>query len=67
MKKMLKAVLLLLFFAVDFALASELPNLDRTDKVSDRKYLDSINVFHRRPIRVNQGGFRPQDPKYVSV
>ena len=56
-----------MFFAVDFAVARDLPNLDRTDKVSDRKYLDSINVYHRRSIRVNQGGFRPQDYKYAYV
>jgi len=67
MKKVLKAVLLLMFFAVDFAVARDLPNLDRTDKVSDRKYLDSINVYHRRSIRVNQSGFRPQDYKYAYV
>ena len=67
MKKVLKAVLLLMFFAVDFAVADALPDLDRTDKVHSRKYLDSINVYHRRPIRVNQSGFRPQDYKYAYV
>jgi len=44
-----------------------LPNLDRTDKVHDRRYLDSMNVYNRRPIRVNQSGFRPQDYKYAYV
>lgn len=67
MKKVLKAVLLLMFFAVDFAMASELPNLDRTDKVHSRRYLDSLNAFARRPIRINQSGFRPQDYKYAYV
>ena len=67
MKKVLKAVLLLMFFAVDFAVASELPNLDRTDKVHSRRYLDSLNAFARRPIRINQSGFRPQDYKYAYV
>lgn len=67
MKKVLKIMALLALFAVDFAMARDLPNLDRTDKVSDRKYLDSINVYHRRPIRVNQAGFRPQDYKYAYV
>lgn len=67
MKNVIKTVLLLLFFAVDFAMADALPNLDRTDKVHSRKYLDSINVYHRRPIRVNQSGFRPQDYKYAYV
>ena len=67
MKKVIKAVLLLMFFAVDFAVASELPNLDRTDKVHSRRYLDSLNAFARRPIRINQSGFRPQDYKYAYV
>lgn len=44
-----------------------LPNLDRTDKVHSRRYLDSINVYNRRPIRINQSGFRPQDYKYAYV
>ena len=56
-----------MFFAVDFAVASELPNLDRTDKVHSRRYLDSLNAFARRPIRINQSGFRPQDYKYAYV
>ena len=67
MKNVLKVILLLMLFAMDFAMADALPNLDRTDKVHSRKYLDSINVFHRRPIRVNQSGFRPQDYKYAYV
>ncbi|MCF0222823.1 MAG: glycoside hydrolase family 9 protein [Fibrobacter sp.] len=58
-------VLTLALFAVDtFA---QLPNLDRTDKTHERRYLDSINVYNRRPIRVNQSGFRPQDYKYAYV
>ena len=44
-----------------------LPNLDRTDKTHERRYLDSINVYQRRPIRLNQSGFRPQDYKYAYV
>lgn len=67
MKKVLKLVVLLALFAVDFAMARDLPNLDRTDKVHDRRYLDSINVYNRRVIRVNQAGFRPQDYKYAYV
>ena len=68
----LKKILLAAFvlgdiLAVDFAMADALPDIDRTDKVHSRKYLDSINVFHRRPIRVNQAGFRPQDYKYAYV
>ena len=60
MKILLKIVLLLLL-TMDIAMAGDFPNIDRTDKVHSRPYLDSINVFHRRPIRVNQVGFRPQD------
>ena len=67
MKKVIKIVLLLMFFAVDFAVADRLPDIDRTDKVHDRRYLDSINVNFRRAIRVNQAGFRPQDYKYAYV
>lgn len=62
-----KLALLLSLAFFDLALARDLPNLDRTDKVSDRRYLDSLNVYNRRPIRVNQSGFRPQDPKYAYV
>ncbi|MBR4785422.1 MAG: glycoside hydrolase family 9 protein [Fibrobacter sp.] len=46
---------------------AQLPAIDRTDKVHERRYLDSLNVFNRRPIRVNQAGFRPQDNKYAYV
>lgn len=46
---------------------AQLPVLDRTCKTCTRSYLDSVNVFHRRPIRVNQSGFRPQDYKYAYV
>ena len=67
MKNIVKLALLLAMFAVDFAMADALPNLDRTDKVHSRKYLDSMNVYHRRPVRVNQSGFRPQDYKYAYV
>ncbi len=67
MKKVLKIMALLALFAVDFAMAGRLPDIDRTDKVHDRRYLDSINVNARRAIRVNQVGFRPQDPKFAYV
>ena len=46
---------------------AQLPAIDRTDKVHERRYLDSLNVYNRRPIRVNQAGFRPQDNKYAYV
>ena len=67
MMKFLKFVLFLALFAADFALADGLPNLDRTDKVHSRRYLDSLNAFARRPIRLNQSGYRPQDYKYAYV
>ncbi|WP_298770473.1 glycoside hydrolase family 9 protein [uncultured Fibrobacter sp.] len=67
MKYILKIALLFVFWAFDCALADDLPNIDRTDKVSSRRYLDSMNVYNRRVIRVNQVGFRPQDPKYAYV
>ena len=67
MKNVLKTVLLLVFFAVDFALADALPDIDRTDKVHSRRYLDSMNVYNRRVIRVNQSGYRPDHYKYAYV
>lgn len=68
MKKMLGLfVLLASLFAVEATADMGLPNLDRTDKDHERRYLDSINVYNRRPIRLNQSGFRPQDYKYAYV
>lgn len=46
---------------------ADLPNIDRTCHDCDRRYLDSINVYARRNIRINQAGFRPQDQKYAYV
>lgn len=68
MKKLVKSLFLLgcLFAGQTFA-DMGLPSLDRTDKVHDRRYLDSLNVYNRRPIRLNQSGFRPQDYKYAYV
>lgn len=68
MKRILFVLILLgAFCAQTFGQTHTLPDLDRTCKNCDRRYLDSMNVFHRRPIRVNQAGFRPQDPKYAYV
>ena len=50
-----------------FGAGNALPEIDRTCKTCERRYLDSLNVYNRRPIRVNQSGFRPQDPKYAYV
>lgn len=66
MKKIFYLALLLNMFFVDQALA-QLPNIDRTCKNCERRYLDSLNVYNRRPIRLNQSGFRPQDYKYAYV
>lgn len=60
MKKLLFIFLALGLFFTDLVFA--FPDIDRTCKDCDRRYLDSINVYARRPIRVNQVGFRPQDP-----
>ena len=51
----------------DISSADALPNLDRTCKTCSRQHNDSVNVFNRRPIRLNQSGFRPQDYKYAYV
>ena len=66
LKKLLAASFLLGEVLCTNAMA-QLPNLDRTCKDCDRRYLDSLNVFDRRPIRINQSGFRPQDYKYAYV
>lgn len=68
----MKRILFLLFLlgafcAQTFAQTRVLPDIDHTCKNCDRRYLDSLNVFNRRPIRVNQVGFRPQDYKYAYV
>ena len=65
MKRILKFALLLGLLMADFAMA--FPDIDRTCKNCERRYLDSLNVYNRRPIRVNQAGFRPQDHKYAYV
>lgn len=62
----IKFVFLLLLCIANFAIA-DLPVLDRTCKSCTRRYLDSLNVYDRRPIRLNQSGFRPQDYKYAYV
>lgn len=58
------SVLLFVFgaelWAADFS-------IDNTCKTCSRREMDSLNVFQRRPIRVNQVGFRPQDPKKALV
>ena len=70
MKKLISVISLLALFCVDQVVAAErasLPNIDRTCTDCSRRYLDSLNVYDRRPIRINQSGFRPQDYKYAYV
>ena len=70
MKKLISAISLLALFCIDNAAAAvreSLPNIDRTCTNCSRRYLDSLNVYDRRPIRLNQAGFRPQDYKYAYV
>ncbi|MCQ2105274.1 MAG: glycoside hydrolase family 9 protein [Fibrobacter sp.] len=67
---MIKTIFLLglsLVATISAATIYDLPNIDRTCHDCDRRYLDSINVYARRNIRVNQVGFRPQDQKYAYV
>ena len=66
MKKIFYFAFLLSLFCIEDA-AAQLPNIDRTCSTCSRRYLDSLNVFDRRPIRINQSGFRPQDYKYAYV
>src|SRR5574344_2129905 len=50
------------------ASADYIPNIDRTCSNCSRRYLDSLNVYARPAIRVNQVGFRPADAhKYAFV
>src|SRR5574344_2429720 len=50
------------------ASADYIPNIDRTCSNCSRRYLDSLNVYARPVIRVNQVGFRPADAhKYAFV
>lgn len=68
MKRILFLLILLGAFCTQtFAQVRALPNIDRTCHDCERRYLDSLNAFDRRPIRVNQLGFRPQDYKYAYV
>ncbi|MDY3921214.1 MAG: glycoside hydrolase family 9 protein [Hallerella porci] len=60
-------LLLLSLVAVVFA-DDRIPNIDFTCDTCSRRYLDSLNVYDRPVIRVNQVGFRPADAhKYAFV
>ena len=68
MKKLLfLAIFLGAFCSEIFGAVTALPDIDRTCTTCERRYLDSLNVYNRRPIRLNQAGFRPQDYKYAYV
>ena len=67
MKHLSAIAFLLCLFVSQSISAAGLPEIDRTCKTCERRYLDSLNVYNRRPIRVNQSGFRPQDHKYAYV
>ena len=68
MKKLLfLAIFLGAFCSEIFGAVAALPNIDRTCSTCERRYLDSLNAYNRRPIRLNQAGFRPQDYKYAYV
>ncbi|WP_295681700.1 glycoside hydrolase family 9 protein [uncultured Fibrobacter sp.] len=67
MKHLFAIAFLLCLFVSQTISAEALPNIDRTCKNCERRYLDSLNVYNRRPIRLNQAGFRPQDYKYAYV
>ena len=67
MKHLFAIAFLLCLFVSQSISAAGLPEIDRTCKNCERRYLDSLNVYNRRPIRLNQAGFRPQDYKYAYV
>ena len=70
MKKLISIIFLFALFGFEFAAAAQihtLPNLDRTCKTCSREYNDTVNVFNRRPIRLNQSGFKPEHYKYAYV
>jgi hypothetical protein len=41
-------------------------SIDNTCNTCSRRELDSLNVFHRRAIRINQVGYRPQDMRKIA-
>ena len=68
MKKLIFLAIFLGAFCSDvLAAVGALPIIDRTCTTCERRYLDSLNAYNRRPIRLNQSGFRPQDYKYAYV
>lgn len=64
--KLWQAVVLFVFAFGMEAWAADY-SIDNTCTSCSRRELDSLNVYDRRPIRLNQVGFRPQDPKKAFV
>lgn len=58
---MVRLIFLLLTFAALLFADDRIPNIDFTCDTCSRRYLDSLNVYDRPVIRVNQIGFRPSD------
>lgn len=70
MKKIFLLLNIFLLLWTDGLLAQSMPynySIDNTCRSCDRRLLDSLNVYRRRPIRINQVGYRPQDAKSAFV
>jgi hypothetical protein len=65
-KRLISAAnLLFVLVAITSAQSAEI-NIDHTCINCSRKVNDSINAFHRRPIRVNQVGYLPEEVKKIA-
>ena len=58
---MVRLIFILLTLATILFADDRIPNIDFTCDTCSRRYLDSLNVYDRPVIRVNQIGFRPSD------
>lgn len=58
---MKRLILILLSFATILFADDRIPQIDFTCDTCSRRFLDSLNVYDRPVIRVNQIGFRPSD------
>lgn len=58
---MARLIFILLTLATILFADDRIPNIDFTCDTCSRRYLDSLNVYDRPVIRVNQIGFRPSD------
>jgi hypothetical protein len=64
---MVRLIFLLLTLAAVLFADDRIPNIDFTCDTCSRRYLDSLNVYDRPVIRVNQIGFRPSDNHKFAV